>query len=287
MNYSESSSLRLDQLRAGVVALEKASSEASSLTFAREGLVTNFLSSVFSRASVALSDFVSAVYPKADLATASSFTISDEPTYTRADYTKLRSAPLTTMEGFEGKYLPYGKVVLTSLSYYKNVLDPQMKQFRTLLGSVINNLEDRRALMSLESRYKAQKTELEGFDRDGAAFWSRGSYKSIHTVGDVVERSGDLVEIMRDGKAIANELKTVNFEEVQGRVKEIRDLIRIAVEAIDAGNLKGMSDAQLKNLSFGVMSLAESVEFFGLTLYRANVYLTALGRLQEAVKKFG
>lgn len=285
MNYLENQSLLLDQLRTGVKNLSDAQAQASSLKFAREGLVTNFLSSVFSRASVALTDFVEAVYPKPDTALITGFSNSQSLDLKDTDYVKLRVAQLSTMEGFIGKYLPYGKQVRTSLNYYEQTLQPQIKEFRLLLGGIINNQEDRKALMSLEPQYKKQRAALDDLDKEGSTYWARGSFKSIQTVGDVIDRSSDLPEIYTDAKAIAETLKAISFQEVQSQVSQVRDLVRIAIKAIDSGNLTQVSDAQLKNLSFGILALAESVEFFGLTLYRANVYLSAVSRLKEVVKK--
>jgi hypothetical protein len=287
MNYSESQSLRLDQLRTGVTHLLQAQSEASSIRFAREGLVTNFLSSVFSRASVALSDFVTAVYPKADTALAASFIKTKYEKMEALDYNKLRTAQLSTMEGFIGKYAAYGQQILTSLSYEVDILSPQLREFKMLLGGIINNHDDRKALLSLEKKYKDQREVLDGFDTEMSKFWQRGSYKSIQTVGDVIDRSADLVVINKDANLIAEKLKQVSFERIQSKVSEVRDLIRIAIESIDNGNLKEVSDAQLKNLAHGVMALAESVEFFGVVLYRANVYINAVDRLNTVAKKVG
>jgi hypothetical protein len=89
MNYNESTSLRLDQLRAGVAALEAAQAQASSLRIAREGLVTNFLSGVFARASVAFQDFATAVFPKTDAAILNGFSPKETVEMESADYTKL------------------------------------------------------------------------------------------------------------------------------------------------------------------------------------------------------
>lgn len=287
MNYLENQSLRLDQLRTGVANLTHAQQEASSLRVAREGLVTNFLSSVFTRASVALTDFVTAIYPKPDTALMASFADTKAQELGMVDYAKLRKAQLSTMEGFIGKYLPYGKVVSASLNYENDILTPQIKQFTTLLGGIINNHEDRKVLTTLEGKYKEQRKTLDGFDSEMSVFWQRGSFRSIQPAGDVIDRSSDLIEINQDAKAIADKLKQVNFQNIQAKVSEVRDLIKIAVDAIDNGGLKEISDAQLKNLSYGVLALAESVEFFGIVLYRANVYLSAIARLNALVKKIG
>lgn len=99
------------------------------------------------------------------------------------------------------------------------------------------------------------------------------------------DRTADVVEINRDAKLISEKLKQVSFEQVQAKVSEVRDLIKIALEVIDSKGLKEVSDPQLKNLSQGIMGLAESVEFYGLVLYRANIYVAAVARLNEAVKK--
>lgn len=285
MNYAESASLRLDQLRAGVAQLNAAQSEASSLRIAREGLVTNFLSSVFLRASVAFDDFVTSVYPKADTALAVGFAKAKEEQLEFTDFSKVRKVQLASMEGFIGKYLPYGDLILNSLNYEAETLSPQIKEFRTLLGGIINNLEDRKTLLSLEGKYKAQRKVLDGADTEMNKFWQKGSYKSILTVGDVLDRSADLVEINRVAKNIAEKLKVVSFEQIQSQISEVRDLIRVAHEAIVGGNLREVSDAQLKNLSHGVLALAESVEFFGMVLYRANMYLSAVTRLNDTIKK--
>ena len=285
MNYNESTSLRLDQLRAGVAALEAAQAEASSLRIAREGLVTNFLSGVFARASVAFQDFATAVFPKTDAAILNGFSPKETVEMESADYAKLRKVQVSTMEGFEGKYLTYGKYVLTSLSYYDNVLSVQLAEFRNLLGGIINNHEDRKSLLSLQGKYKEYRSILDSLDREVSVYWQRGSFKAIRPVGDVLDRTADVVEINRDAKLIAEKLKQVSFEQVQAKVSEVRDLIKIALEVIDSKGLKEVSDPQLKNLSQGIMGLAESVEFYGLVLYRANVYVAAVARLNEAVKK--
>lgn len=202
-----------------------------------------------------------------------------------ADYTKLRKVQVSTMEGFEGKYLTYGKYVLTSLSYYDNVLSVQLTEFRNLLGGIINNHEDRKSLLSLQGKYKEYRSILDALDREVSVYWQRGSFKAIRPVGDVLDRTADVVEINRDAKLISEKLKQVSFEQVQAKVSEVRDLIKIALEVIDSKGLKEVSDPQLKNLSQGIMGLAESVEFYGLVLYRANVYVAAVARLNEAVKK--
>ena len=285
MNYNESTSLRLDQLRAGVAALEAAQAQASSLRIAREGLVTNFLSGVFARASVAFQDFATAVFPKTDAAILNGFSPKETVEMESADYAKLRKVQVSTMEGFEGKYLTYGKYVLTSLSYYDNVLSVQLAEFRNLLGGIINNHEDRKSLLSLQGKYKEYRSILDSLDREVAVYWQRGSFKAIRPVGDVLDRTADVVEINRDAKLISEKLKQVSFEQVQAKVSEVRDLIKIALEVIDSKGLKEVSDPQLKNLSQGIMGLAESVEFYGLVLYRANIYVAAVARLNEAVKK--
>ena len=285
MNYNESTSLRLDQLRAGVAALEAAQAQASSLRIAREGLVTNFLSGVFARASVAFQDFATAVFPKTDAAILNGFSPKETVEMESADYAKLRKVQVSTMEGFEGKYLTYGKYVLTSLSYYDNVLSVQLAEFRNLLGGIINNHEDRKSLLSLQGKYKEYRSILDALDREVSVYWRRGSFKAIRPVGDVLDRTADVVEINRDAKLISEKLKQVSFEQVQAKVSEVRDLIKIALEVIDSKGLKEVSDPQLKNLSQGIMGLAESVEFYGLVLYRANVYVAAVARLNEAVKK--
>lgn len=285
MNYNESTSLRLDQLRAGVAALEAAQAQASSLRIAREGLVTNFLSGVFARASVAFQDFATAVFPKTDAAILNGFSPKETVEMESADYAKLRKVQVSTMEGFEGKYLTYGKYVLTSLSYYDNVLSVQLAEFRNLLGGIINNHEDRKSLLSLQGKYKEYRSILDALDREVSVYWQRGSFKAIRPVGDVLDRTADVVEINRDAKLISEKLKQVSFEQVQAKVSEVRDLIKIALEVIDSKGLKEVSDPQLKNLSQGIMGLAESVEFYGLVLYRANVYVAAVARLNEAVKK--
>lgn len=285
MNYNESTSLRLDQLRAGVAALEAAQAQASSLRIAREGLVTNFLSGVFARASVAFQDFATAVFPKTDAAILNGFSPKETVEMESADYAKLRKVQVSTMEGFEGKYLTYGKYVLTSLSYYDNVLSVQLAEFRNLLGGIINNHEDRKSLLSLQGKYKEYRSILDALDREVSVYWQRGSFKAIRPVGDVLDRTADVVEINRDAKLISEKLKQVSFEQVQAKVSEVRDLIKIALEVIDSKGLKEVSDPQLKNLSQGIMGLAESVEFYGLVLYRANIYVAAVARLNEAVKK--
>lgn len=285
MNYNESTSLRLDQLRAGVAALEAAQAEASSLRIAREGLVTNFLSGVFARASVAFQDFATAVFPKTDAAILNGFSPKETVEMESADYAKLRKVQVSTMEGFEGKYLTYGKYVLTSLSYYDNVLSVQLAEFRNLLGGIINNHEDRKSLLSLQGKYKEYRSILDALDREVSVYWQRGSFKAIRPVGDVLDRTADVIEINRDAKLISEKLKQVSFEQVQAKVSEVRDLIKIALEVIDSKGLKEVSDPQLKNLSQGIMGLAESVEFYGLVLYRANIYVAAVARLNEAVKK--
>lgn len=285
MNYNESTSLRLDQLRAGVAALEAAQAQASSLRIAREGLVTNFLSGVFARASVAFQDFATAVFPKTDAAILNGFSPKETVEMESADYAKLRKVQVSTMEGFEGKYLTYGKYVLTSLSYYDNVLSVQLAEFRNLLGGIINNHEDRKSLLSLQGKYKEYRSILDALDREVSVYWQRGSFKAIRPVGDVLDRTADVIEINRDAKLISEKLKQVSFEQVQAKVSEVRDLIKIALEVIDSKGLKEVSDPQLKNLSQGIMGLAESVEFYGLVLYRANVYVAAVARLNEAVKK--
>ena len=285
MNYNESTSLRLDQLRAGVAALEAAQAQASSLRIAREGLVTNFLSGVFARASIAFQDFATAVFPKTDAAILNGFSPKETVEMESADYAKLRKVQVSTMEGFEGKYLTYGKYVLTSLSYYDNVLSVQLAEFRNLLGGIINNHEDRKSLLSLQGKYKEYRSILDALDREVSVYWQRGSFKAIRPVGDVLDRTADVIEINRDAKLISEKLKQVSFEQVQAKVSEVRDLIKIALEVIDSKGLKEVSDPQLKNLSQGIMGLAESVEFYGLVLYRANVYVAAVARLNEAVKK--
>ena len=154
-----------------------------------------------------------------------------------------------------------------------------------LLGGIINNHEDRKSLLSLQGKYKEYRSILDSLDREVSVYWQRGSFKAIRPVGDVLDRTADVVEINRDAKLIAEKLKQVSFEQVQAKVSEVRDLIKIALEVIDSKGLKEVSDPQLKNLSQGIMGLAESVEFYGLVLYRANVYVAAVARLNEAVKK--
>ncbi|MGZ7278128.1 hypothetical protein ACXWOP_09315, partial [Streptococcus pyogenes] len=80
-----------------------------------------------------------------------------------------------------------------------------------------------------------------------ALYWKEGSFAAIRTVGDVLERSADLEEIQKDAKLITSALKQANFEQIQGQIKEVRDLVKVAIASFDNKGWGSLSDAQMKN----------------------------------------
>lgn len=285
MNFiGDAPSIDLAMLRDGVDNFNKSLAESSGFRVARENMVHNVLNNLMLRASVTFTDFVERYWPSVGKSAATN--LKDLPRgYDRVQYADIATQQVSTMEGFDGHYLNYGPVVLESLGFYEAILDKQLQSYKLLLGRLITNQKDQESFKTLEPEIKAATAAREQGNTANAAFWSQGSFKSLVPVGVVVERMNDVVDIFATGKAINAHLRRIDVNAIQTRVTDIKTMIQVLLDNIENGGVDKINDTQLKNIAHGVMDLAKSVEYFGLVVYRANIYLTALDRLNAVIAK--
>lgn len=199
------------------------------------------------------------------------------------NYARVAELQVAGLEGFQGTYLAYGRMILASFDYYKNC-QAEIATYRRLLGDLVTNAN---AQLKLESRSALKRTErdIKGFDDEIGTLFARGSHIAQTTVEKVVPRYAELGEVFGVSQDVVAKIKELDPAVVKSQLQEINELIGLLVQAIEDGKLSDITGVQLTNLSDGVMSLAKQVEFFGLTYYRAVTYCAAIERLVDVLKK--
>ncbi len=285
MNFiGDAPTIDLSMLQAGVEKFDRSLSESSGLRVARENMVHNVLNNLMLRASVTFTDFIERFLP--NIGKNALVLLQDLPRgYDRVQYADIVNEQFTSMEGFDGKYIDYGPVVLESINFFDNILDKQLQSYRLLLSRIITNQKDQTSFRSHDAEIKAASAAREEGNDANASFWSAGSFKSIVAVGSVLDRMADVVDVFSTGKAIHARLRRIDLTAIHTKSTDIKTMISVLLENINSGGIDGINDTQLKNIAHGVMDLAKSVEYFGLVVYRANVYLSALNRLNAVIAK--
>lgn len=200
-------------------------------------------------------------------------------------YGKIATLPLATLEGFVGNYAEYGKQMLVNLTFFDSYTQADLARYKLLLGDIISNRSARLDLTDLTKRYRATEKARAESDKANADFFAAGSHLAIQPLGNVVASLNDLKVIFSDSQLIISRIKAIDPEAVKNRVNEINDLVDLLVGELDAKNVTELSKAQIQNLSQGIMELAYQIEHFSLSYYRAVTYVTAVGRLTDALNK--
>lgn len=203
-----------------------------------------------------------------------------------ADFPTLAKQPLSTMEGFHGKYVEYSPVVLKGLNYYEEHLDEALRFYQMLVGSILTNKSSRSDWQDLTPRFNESDRIRSAEDKDNAEFWVAGSFETVRKVGDVVSQIRELHQLDADANALVKKLGSLKLTEVKNRVDTINDTVVLLSKELANDKIPDLSKTQVANLANGIMELANQVEHFAIAVYRGHVYVQALKRLQDVVKSY-
>lgn len=241
-----------------------------------EGILQNFLPKLFGSASQLFTSFVqSAKFNGKELMQLIDKEKRSLSSIEKMNYEIIRHRPLDTMEGFTGSYKDYSGVVLVGLGFYEDVLDEELRAYKMLLGDLLTN---KTAQLSLKDLAIDSATRV-AQERAQAPFWTRGSFASRGTLGDVVGSLSEFSDLYLNMAAIAKKATSAPLDNVLARVSEVNALVTILADTLKTDEMKNISRTQITNLSEGILNLARNVEHYSIQCYRAQVFITAVKRL--------
>lgn len=200
-------------------------------------------------------------------------------------YMDIRMLTAYVPEGLTSGYAEYSKTLLAASQHASGILTKTLSPYSTFLGSLVTNAGERTATHMSSREYAEMQKRREGLAADMAKCFQPGSTKTDSTVGAVVTRNADWVDVFKQADSITSFITSVDRKLLNRKVDECVKIVNTLQELIKRDQFGKVSPEVVKNLAEGAYQIASELEFYALVYYRVIVLNTCLNSTIEYLQK--
>lgn len=197
-------------------------------------------------------------------------------------FQEMRELKAWKPEGSNCTYLEFTNELVSQIDRANNIkkviIDPYMVFLAKLVSrdNSINSTNSNKALFfNLEtSRNKAYDSISKLYKED--------SVESITTVGKVIDRNNDWVEVLQKVNLITDKVNQIKIKDIQSDISICNNYLSDIMDDIKKEDTLNISPETIKQLADYTYQVAKEVEFFSVTYFRV---LTIKGSVENTMEQ--
>lgn len=196
-----------------------------------------------------------------------------------ASFVNYSKTIVSVPEGFSGNMLNYLKFLDSLSTEIFKEANSVLGDYNLVLSSFISNKQDKISLKDHTTLFERVKERREEILKNIKQFFPSTSVNSRKRFGDVVERFGELPEIMKVLEHLNRERKGHNLKEIANAVRESVEMLDIVIEEVKKNGVTNVSGNSAMNISQGAYELARFVELVAIYRNMVDIAVTSASRM--------
>lgn len=196
-----------------------------------------------------------------------------------ASFVNYSKTIVSVPEGFSGNMLNYLKFLDSLSTEIFKEANSVLGDYNLVLSSFISNKQDKISLKDHTTLFERIKERREEILKNIKQFFPSTSVNSRKRFGDVVERFGELPEIMKVLEHLNRERKGHNLKEIANAVRESVEMLDIVIEEVKKNGVTNVSGNSAMNISQGAYELARFVELVAIYRNMVDIAVTSASRM--------
>ena len=205
-----------------------------------------------------------------------------EHTLRNVSYIDVRDALIPIPENFVGNYLDYASRLIVLVRDANKDIEPLLKDYKTLIGSIINNGGSAIILKDYNALYQEAKKSKENIDSVLRDFLS--GKKTVDKLGNVLYNLNQLSTLDKSIFSLLSEIKVNDIVKLNKDVEDIHHMLGILLE--DIGNQKIiLNQKDVSDIGNGAYELASYLESIAILYYSVHIFVNRVKDLYTTVIK--
>ena len=261
------------------------------------GIVTDYkerFKETVASISTTLSDLSSALVRRTSLLEGLGFSggeIKNEETLTSGNYVALKKVTAYVPEGFSGDLRDYAKVIQKSIECCVVIEREGFEAFSAHMDMLITNVK--RLNEYNDNTFGLTNDTLANIDnlnKQVSKFFKHNNHITEVPYGNIVRNNKDFLELVQETNYFS---KSINAGDKAGLDPDVvvtlvdkinNDLLKLKKE-IEVGKVEDVKPEVINAISRGVLNLAQSAEFYSMTVFRATALVTSVSDTFNNLKK--
>lgn len=202
----------------------------------------------------------------------------------RHAYTDVAALTAFQPEGLAVPYLEYAEVMLQAAEHCNAIMDT-LNPYSVYLAQLITNPEMKLSTNSNDKEFKLLEQDRDKLNRELGACYKKGSTKAETSYGAVIQRNADWPDIFARLEAITRNINGVDRKVLLKKIGECSDHLEVIIKKINGGEMEGVANQTVMNLSNGAYQIASELEFFSVVYYKSEVLLASVQKTLDHFKK--
>lgn len=202
----------------------------------------------------------------------------------RHSYTDLTALIAYQPEGLAVPYLEYAEALLQAAEHAGTIMET-LNPYSVYLAQLITNPDLKLSTNSRDKEFKFLEQERDKLNNQLGACFKKGSTKAETTYGAVIQRNKDWDDIFMRLEAISRNVNGVDRKVLLKKIEECSSHLDVIIKKIGQGDMEGVANQTVMNLSNGAYQIACELEFFSVVYFKSEVLLAAVHKTLDHFKK--
>jgi hypothetical protein len=204
--------------------------------------------------------------------------------FKESDLEKFSKVFISVPEGFMGNILTYTGDLEESLKFYETQTAPFIKEFYITVSAFVTNKDRKLSIKDDTSKYSRLEKERTTLEKVISKSFNTGNVGRV-VFSEPYNSVGEFNQTMANVAKLVKKIESYKLDAITKQVKQIVDVLDIAIRSAKNGDYTNASKESLMNLANGTFELAKQLEFISVTIYRVKALQFAVKETEAKLRK--
>lgn len=186
-------------------------------------------------------------------------------------------------EGMDVSYREYADYLLPATKHVMGVMQT-LSEFSVYLARLVSSNELHLSTGDLAAKYRGLEEARKLINEDLGKCFAKGSTRTDVSIGKVVARNAEWPDLFNMAEDMTKNVFSIDRPKLIKLIHETSELMEAVERKIKAAEMDGVSPNVVQNIADGAYQVASELEFFAVTYYKVEVFVTCLNRTVEHFK---